>query len=92
MEKLMMRVIFRPAALLIEPFSSARLLFFPLPVSMETGKGKKSSLAELKGSMSRAAGRKITRIISFSKKKLPANDQQTSPTEEEFPCCGGYQV
>lgn len=27
-----MRVILRPAALLIEPFSSARLLFFPLPV------------------------------------------------------------
>ncbi|XP_057346920.1 actin filament-associated protein 1-like 1 isoform X2 [Manis pentadactyla] len=56
------------------------------------GKGKKSSLAELKGSMSRAAGRKITRIISFSKKKLPADDQQTSPTEEEFPCCGHLNV
>lgn len=40
LEKLMMRVIFRPAALLIEPFSSARLLFFPLPVSMEMYQGR----------------------------------------------------
>ncbi|ELW64310.1 Actin filament-associated protein 1-like 1 [Tupaia chinensis] len=54
----------------------------------EHGKGKKSSLAELKGSMSRAAGRKITRIISFSKKKALADDLQTSSTEEEVPCCG----
>ncbi|KAK2506176.1 hypothetical protein MC885_011206 [Smutsia gigantea] len=58
----------------------------------DLGKGKKSSLAELKGSMSRAAGRKITRIISFSKKKLPADDQQTSSTEEEVPCCGRLNV
>lgn len=53
------------------------------------GKGKKSSLAELKGSMSRAAGRKITRIISFSKKKALADDPQTHSAEEEVPCCGG---
>lgn len=31
LEKLMMRVILRPAALLMEPLSSARLFFFPLP-------------------------------------------------------------
>lgn len=43
LEKLMMRVILRPAALLIEPFSSARLLFFPLPVAMEMGQGKGGS-------------------------------------------------
>jgi hypothetical protein len=30
-----MRVILRPAALLMEPFSSARLLFFPLPGTAE---------------------------------------------------------
>lgn len=58
---------------------------------MQTGKGKKSSLAELKGSMSRAAGRKITRIISFSKKKALVDDLQTSSTDEEVPCCGGYR-
>lgn len=37
LEKLMMRVIFRPAALLMEPFSSARLFFFPLPDSIAVG-------------------------------------------------------
>ncbi|XP_019479982.1 PREDICTED: actin filament-associated protein 1-like 1 isoform X3 [Hipposideros armiger] len=57
-----------------------------------TGKGKKSSLAELKGSMSRAAGRKITRIISFSKRKALADDLQTSSAEEEVPCCGYLNV
>lgn len=62
----------------------------PRPISATTGKGKKSSLAELKGSMSRAAGRKITRIISFSKRKALADDLQTPCTEEEVPCCGGY--
>ncbi|XP_073746984.1 actin filament-associated protein 1-like 1 isoform X2 [Callorhinus ursinus] len=56
------------------------------------GKGKKSSLAELKGSMSRAAGRKITRIISFSKKKPLADDLQTSCPHEEVPCCGYLNV
>ncbi|MGH0118965.1 UNVERIFIED_CONTAM: hypothetical protein FKN15_002753 [Acipenser sinensis] len=51
-------------------------------------KGKRSGLAELKGSMSRAAGRKITRIISFSKKKpTTAEDTQTSSTDEDVPCC-----
>ncbi|XP_076993484.1 actin filament-associated protein 1-like 1 isoform X1 [Tamandua tetradactyla] len=58
----------------------------------EHGKGKKSSLAELKGSVSRAAGRKITRIISFSKKKPQADDLQTPPTEEAVPCCGYLNV
>lgn len=43
LEKLMMRVILRPAALLTEPFSSARLLFFALPVAMEMGEGKGGS-------------------------------------------------
>lgn len=49
-------------------------------------------MAELKGSMSRAAGRKITRIISFSKKKALAEDLQICSAEEEVPCCGGYGV
>uniref|UniRef100_A0A8C4WEA3 Actin filament-associated protein 1 n=1 Tax=Gopherus evgoodei TaxID=1825980 RepID=A0A8C4WEA3_9SAUR len=63
------------------------------PVSRkEHGKGKKSGLAELKGSVSRAAGRKITRIISFSKKKPSSEDTQTSSTEEDFPCCGYLNV
>uniref|UniRef100_A0A8D0FUQ7 Actin filament-associated protein 1-like 1 n=1 Tax=Strix occidentalis caurina TaxID=311401 RepID=A0A8D0FUQ7_STROC len=60
----------------------------------ETGvwKGKKSGLADLKGSMSRAAGKKITRIISFSKKKPSPEDTQTSSTEEDIPCCGYLSV
>ncbi|ERE85208.1 actin filament-associated protein 1-like 1 [Cricetulus griseus] len=58
----------------------------------EHGKGKKNSLAELKGSMSRAAGRKITRIISFSKKKALAEDLQTFSSENEVPCCGYLNV
>ncbi|KFP72745.1 Actin filament-associated protein 1-like 1, partial [Acanthisitta chloris] len=52
----------------------------------EHGKGKK------KGSMSRAAGKKITRIISFSKKKPCPEDTQTSSTEEDIPCCGYLSV
>uniref|UniRef100_A0A8C6VDL3 Actin filament-associated protein 1-like 1 n=1 Tax=Naja naja TaxID=35670 RepID=A0A8C6VDL3_NAJNA len=55
-------------------------------------KSKKSGLAELKGSVSRAAGRKITRIISFSKKKASPEDTQTSSTEEDIPCCGYLHV
>ncbi|XP_021070181.1 actin filament-associated protein 1-like 1 isoform X1 [Mus pahari] len=58
----------------------------------EHGKGKKNSLAELKGSMSRAAGRKITRIISFSKKKALSEDLQTFSSEDEVPCCGYLNV
>ncbi|XP_009089946.3 actin filament-associated protein 1-like 1 isoform X1 [Serinus canaria] len=58
----------------------------------EHGKGKKSGLADLKGSMSRAAGKKITRIISFSKKKPCPEDTQTSSTEEVIPCCGYLSV
>ncbi|OWK55114.1 Actin filament-associated protein 1-like 1 [Lonchura striata] len=63
---------------------------FPGPGQL--GKGKKSGLADLKGSMSRAAGKKITRIISFSKKKPCPEDTQTSSTEEDIPCCGYLSV
>ncbi|XP_069507492.1 actin filament-associated protein 1-like 1 isoform X2 [Ambystoma mexicanum] len=58
----------------------------------EHAKGKRSGLAELKGSVSRAAGRKITRIISFSKRKPSPEDTQTSSTEEDIPCCGYLNV
>ncbi|XP_056667576.1 actin filament-associated protein 1-like 1 isoform X1 [Monodelphis domestica] len=60
--------------------------------SGDSGRGKKSSLAELKGSVSRAAGRKINRIISFSKKKSLTEDAQMSPPEEGVPCCGYLNV
>ncbi|KAJ1126698.1 hypothetical protein NDU88_005104 [Pleurodeles waltl] len=58
----------------------------------EHAKVKRSGLAELKGSVSRAAGRKITRIISFSKRKPSPEDTQTSSTEEDIPCCGYLNV
>uniref|UniRef100_A0A8C5MLW5 Actin filament-associated protein 1-like 1 n=1 Tax=Leptobrachium leishanense TaxID=445787 RepID=A0A8C5MLW5_9ANUR len=58
----------------------------------ETGKCRRSGLAELKGTMSRAAGKKITRIISFSKKKQSVEEHQTSSTEEDIPCCGYLNV
>ncbi|XP_048399032.1 actin filament-associated protein 1-like 1 isoform X1 [Stegostoma tigrinum] len=54
-------------------------------------KGKRSGLAELKGTVSKAAGRKITRIISLAKKKQ-ASEEQTSSTEEDIPCCGYLNV
>ncbi|OBS57297.1 hypothetical protein A6R68_11577 [Neotoma lepida] len=42
--------------------------------------------------MSRAAGRKITSIISFSKKKMLVEDLQTFSSEKEVPCCGYLNV
>uniref|UniRef100_A0A4W3GPR4 Actin filament-associated protein 1-like 1 n=2 Tax=Callorhinchus milii TaxID=7868 RepID=A0A4W3GPR4_CALMI len=53
----------------------------------EHAKGKRSGLTELKGTVSKAAGRKITRIISLAKKKQ-TTEEQTSSTEEDIPCCG----
>lgn len=53
------------------------------------GKGKKGAFSELTGSMSRAAGRKINRIISFSKKKppLPGDNSNLSHSDDN-PRCG----
>uniref|UniRef100_A0A8C9VGJ3 Actin filament-associated protein 1-like 1 n=1 Tax=Scleropages formosus TaxID=113540 RepID=A0A8C9VGJ3_SCLFO len=57
------------------------------PVTREgrdQGKAKRAALSELTGSVSRAAGRKITRIISFSKKKPPLpGDHHTSPDDDD---------
>ncbi|XP_036403907.1 actin filament-associated protein 1-like 1 [Megalops cyprinoides] len=57
------------------------------------GKVKRGALSELTGTVSRAAGRKITRIISFSKKKppLPGDPRNSSP-EDEDPRCGYLSV
>ncbi|KAK6317500.1 hypothetical protein J4Q44_G00129000 [Coregonus suidteri] len=53
------------------------------------GKGKRGAFSELTGSMSRAAGRKITRIISFSKKKPPLpGDTLSSNHHDDNPRCG----
>ncbi|XP_053505049.1 actin filament-associated protein 1-like 1b isoform X1 [Ictalurus furcatus] len=61
--------------------------------SGENGKGKRGAFSELTGSMSRAAGRKINRIISFSKKKppLPGDTSNLSHTDDN-PRCGYLNV
>ncbi|KAI1898397.1 hypothetical protein AGOR_G00071890 [Albula goreensis] len=57
------------------------------------GKAKRGALSELTGSVSRAAGRKITRIISFSKKKPPLpGDPRTPSSDEDDPRCGYLSV
>ncbi|XP_061091111.1 actin filament-associated protein 1-like 1 isoform X2 [Conger conger] len=57
------------------------------------GKVKRGGLSELTESVSRAAGRKITRIISFSKKKPPLpGDPRTPLPEDQDPRCGYLSV
>lgn len=61
--------------------------------SCENGKGKKGTFSELTGSMSRAAGKKINRIISFSKKKPPLpGETNTSSHLDDNPRCGYLNV
>ncbi|XP_033869652.3 actin filament-associated protein 1-like isoform X1 [Acipenser ruthenus] len=57
----------------------------------EQGKGKKNSKNEQKGTVSKVAGKKITKIISLGKKK-PSTDEQTSSAEEDVPTCGYLNV
>ncbi|XP_031440820.1 actin filament-associated protein 1 isoform X2 [Clupea harengus] len=54
-------------------------------------KGKKNSKSEQKGSVSKVAGKKITKIIGLGKKK-PSTDEQTSSAEEDVPTCGYLNV
>ncbi|XP_046898931.1 actin filament-associated protein 1-like 1b isoform X1 [Hypomesus transpacificus] len=54
----------------------------------DQGRAKRGPFSELTGSMSRAAGRKITRIISFSKKKSPP----PSTGHHDNPRCGYLNV
>ncbi|XP_016400633.1 actin filament-associated protein 1-like 1 [Sinocyclocheilus rhinocerous] len=59
----------------------------------ENGKGKKGTFSELTGSMSRAAGRKINRIISFSKKKPPLPGETSTLSHlDDNPRCGYLNV
>lgn len=52
------------------------------------GKPKRGALSELTGTMSRAAGLKITRIISFSKRKPTLPGETRSSLFDEDPRCG----
>lgn len=59
----------------------------------ENGKAKRGAFSELTGSMSRAAGRKINRIISFSKKKPPLPGETTTLSHaDDNPRCGYLNV
>ncbi|KAJ0061598.1 hypothetical protein NL108_005787 [Boleophthalmus pectinirostris] len=52
-------------------------------------RGKRGAFSELTGSMSRAAGRKINRIITFSKRRPPPGDPPSSATgHHDNPRCG----
>ncbi|XP_051514639.1 actin filament-associated protein 1-like 1 isoform X3 [Myxocyprinus asiaticus] len=55
--------------------------------SRENGKPKRGALSELTGTVSRAAGRKITRIISFSKRKPPLPGGGCTSLDQD-PRCG----
>lgn len=55
--------------------------------------GKRGTFSELTGSMSRAAGKKINRIITFSKKKPPlAGEAPSSSGHHDNPRCGKDSV
>ncbi|KAG8453459.1 hypothetical protein GDO86_000185 [Hymenochirus boettgeri] len=57
----------------------------------ELVKRKKSTKAEPKGTVTKVAGKKITKIIGLGKKK-PSTDEQTSSAEEDVPTCGYLNV
>ncbi|XP_054995700.1 actin filament-associated protein 1 isoform X3 [Sorex araneus] len=57
----------------------------------EQVKRKKSSKSEAKGTASKVAGKKITKIMGLGKKK-PWTDEQTSSAEEDVPTCGYLNV
>ncbi|KAF3705670.1 Actin filament-associated protein 1-like 1 [Channa argus] len=56
-------------------------------------RGKRGAFSELTGSMSRAAGKKINRIITFSKRKSPLPDEPPSSSgHHDNPRCGYLSV
>ncbi|XP_017276841.1 actin filament-associated protein 1-like 1 isoform X2 [Kryptolebias marmoratus] len=56
-------------------------------------RGKRGTFSELTGSMSRAAGKKINRIITFSKKKPPLpGEPPSSSGHHDNPRCGYLSV
>lgn len=56
-------------------------------------RGKRGAFSELTGTMSRAAGKKINRIITFSKRKPPPGEpSSTSTGHHDNPRCGYLSV
>lgn len=55
-----------------------------IKLRMTSARGKRGTFSELTGSMSRAAGKKINRIITFSKKKPPLpGDPPSAPGHQD---------
>uniref|UniRef100_A0A8C2WT52 Actin filament-associated protein 1-like 1 n=1 Tax=Cyclopterus lumpus TaxID=8103 RepID=A0A8C2WT52_CYCLU len=62
-------------------------------VSYSLNRGKRGAFSELTGSMSRAAGKKINRIITFSKRKPPLpGEPPSSSGHHDNPRCGFLSV
>ncbi|XP_068457444.1 actin filament-associated protein 1-like 1 [Clinocottus analis] len=62
-------------------------------VSDSLNRGKRGAFSELTGSMSRAAGKKINRIITFSKRKPPLPGEPSSSSgHHDNPRCGFLSV
>lgn len=60
-------------------------------VPLISGRGKRGAFSELTGSMSRAAGKKINRIITFSKRKPPLpGETPSSSAHLDNPRFGEY--
>uniref|UniRef100_A0A673A2U7 Actin filament-associated protein 1-like 1 n=1 Tax=Sphaeramia orbicularis TaxID=375764 RepID=A0A673A2U7_9TELE len=62
-------------------------------VRLFSDRGKRGAFSELTGSMSRAAGKKINRIITFSKRKPPLpGEPPSSAGHHDNPRCGYLSV
>ncbi|XP_034405878.1 actin filament-associated protein 1-like 1 [Cyclopterus lumpus] len=62
-------------------------------ISDSLNRGKRGAFSELTGSMSRAAGKKINRIITFSKRKPPLpGEPPSSSGHHDNPRCGFLSV
>uniref|UniRef100_A0A8C5NEJ2 Actin filament-associated protein 1-like 1 n=1 Tax=Gouania willdenowi TaxID=441366 RepID=A0A8C5NEJ2_GOUWI len=62
-------------------------------VVCNSDRAKRGPFSDLTGSMSRVAGKKINRIITFSKRKPPLpGDPLSSSGDHDNPCCGSLTV
>lgn len=63
-----------------------------IKLHVTSARGKRGAFSELTGSMSRAAGKKINRIITFSKKKPPLpGDPPSGLSNQDNPLrCGEH--
>ncbi|XP_057676895.1 actin filament-associated protein 1-like 1 isoform X2 [Corythoichthys intestinalis] len=64
----------------------------PVHTGDTLGKGKRGALSDLTGSMSRAAGKTINQIITFSKRKPPIAGEPAPSGRHDNPGCGFLNV